>query len=505
MKTLAQHLAELPPVVLEAIARNHGLTLPSGLHPGAPDRLAAALLEPEQAQATWRDLRPEEQVALKSLAADGNLTPAASFQRRWGEIRRLGGGSLQRLRPWQQPANVSESLWYQGLIGRGFAETPAGLVECFAIPSDLLPQLSLSAPAGNLPLLPYPDLHARAYTGGDAFLDDLATLLIHLHHQPVWTNEAGQWRGKDLTAVIPQWRTPPGRPDQPLAPGSRGALLFHCLARSGFIQAQGRRQRLNQKTVRTWLERDRSTQRRSLFNAWRASSDWNDLCLTPGLTCIEGNWRNDPIRTRSVLFEHLRRVSTDVWYGLDDFITALHDHAPDFQRPDGNYDAWYLRDDAGIHLRGFDHWQDVEGRLLRYLWRGPLFWLGVAALDAEPSAEALAGGDHWWLTASGAAWLAEDEESAGPPEPPPPALIVSDDFRVHLPSGARLGDRFRVARFGEWEATWLGGYRYRISQRGLRRAAAAGISPAQAAAFLDRASQGTLPANVRNALMEFQP
>ena len=494
MKTLAQHLAALPPLVVEAIARSQGLTPPPTQ--SAVDWLAAALLEPEQVQAMWRQLRPEEQAALQQLAAEGNLMAAASFQRRWGEVRRLGGGSLQRLRPWQQPATIAESLWYRGWIGRGFAETPAGLVDCFAIPTDLLPLLPLPAPAAAFPLAPAALPDGRGRSDGDAFLDDLATLLIHLHNQTVWAGDTGRWRGKDLAVVIPQWRTPPADPNRPLAAGSRGALLFHCLDRLGFVQAQGRRQRLNREVVRDWLEEDRCEQRCSLFAAWRTSPDWNDLCLTPGLRCIEGNWRNDPVHTRAALFAHLRLAPAQVWYGLDDFITALHSYAPDFQRPDGNYDAWYVRDQAGVHLRGFEHWQEVEGRLLRYLWQGPLFWLGVTALEA--------GGAHWQLTPDGAAWLAEDGTAARPAAPPPPSLVVGEDFRIHLPSGARLSDRFRVARFGEWEATWLGGYRYRISRRGLRHAAAAGIGPDQVLAFLERASQGALPANVRRAVAAFQ-
>lgn len=496
MKTLAQHFAELPPLVLEAIARSHGLT-PLPDPPSAAGWLAATLLKPEQARALWADLRPEEQAALQSLAGAGNLASAAGFQRRWGEVRRLGGGSLQRLRPWQQPASVGEALWYRGLITRGFAETPEGLSECFAIPTDLLPLLPLAASVADLPLAPVAGLDERGHSDGDAFLDDLSTLLIHLHSQTVWSNERGQWRGKDLAVVIPQWRTPPADSDHPLAPGSRGALLFHCLGRLGFVRAQGRRQRLQMETVRGWLEQDRFEQRRSIFEAWRSSAEWNDLCLTPGLHCVEGNWRNDPVRTRAALFEHLRRVPAGVWYDLDSFTEALHRQAPDFQRPDGNYDSWYVRDEAGVHLRGFDYWQQVEGRLLRYLWLGPLFWLGVTALDG--------GRGHWQLTPGGAAWLAGSRQAAGPADPPPPSLVVSEDFRVHLPSGARLADRFRVARFGDWEATWLGGYRYRISRAGLRRAATAGISPMQVVAFLDRASQGAVPAAVRKALEAFRP
>lgn len=521
MKTLAQNLAEHPAVVLEAIARRHGLTLPAEPSPAAADWLAARLLEPGHLQEIWRLLPAEEQTALLSLPAQGNRVPAAIFQRRFGEIRRLGGGSLQRERPWQQPANVSESLWYRGLIGRGFAETPDGLVDCIAIPADLLPLLSSAMPLPVIdealdpsPQAMYPSPQVmpslllapiaaadRARFGGDAFLDDLATLLIHVQNNTVWTNDRGQWRRKDLDLIAEQWQTPSEPPDlllaPPLAPGSRGALLVHCADQLDFLSPQGRRRRLNRETVQPWLEQDRFQQRRSLFDAWRVSTAWNDLCLTPGLTCIEGNWRNDPVQTRANLFVHLRRVPVANWYSLEVFIAALHERAPDFQRPDGNYDTWYLRDDAGAYLRGFDHWSEVEGRLLRYLWLGPLFWLGLTALDAD--------GAHWSLTADGAAFLSRQPESIRPAGSPPLFLVVSEDFRVLLPAGARLYDRFRLARFAEWEASWLSGYRYRISQRGLRRAGAAGISPTQIVEFLDSASDGALPPNVRRALASFQP
>ena len=58
-------------------------------------------------------------------------------------------------------------------------------------------------------------------------------------------------------------------------------------------------------------------------------------------------------------------------------MTAVHQQQPDFQRPAGDYDSWFLRDQqSGEFLRGFEHWDEVDGALLRYLICGPLHWLG---------------------------------------------------------------------------------------------------------------------------------
>ena len=109
--------------------------------------------------------------------------------------------------------------------------------------------------------------------------------------------------------------------------------------------------------------------------------------------------------------------------------------------------------------------------------------------------------DRWCLTPLGAAHLGR---GTGPATEAPPVLVIGEDFRVVAPTGAGLYDRFRVARFCEWEAGWPG-YRYRISQRGLRRAAAAGITMVQIIDFLTRASGDRLPVKVRDALTAFHP
>src|SRR5579859_5992190 len=40
--------------------------------------------------------------------------------------------------------------------------------------------------------------------------------------------------------------------------------------------------------------------------------------------------------------------------------SAVKEEEPDFQRPAGNYDSWYIRDaQSGEYLRGFESWDRV--------------------------------------------------------------------------------------------------------------------------------------------------
>lgn len=490
MHPLRTHLHDFPLIALRGIAQNQGLLIEAEGHAELAAALVTHMQEPAHLHEVVTALPAAAQTALRQLLAAGNRLPVAIFQRRFGGIRRFGGGRLQQERPWAAPASVTEILWYHALILRGFDETPAGLVEFFAIPSDLLPHLPQLPPLpATLSLTPAPD-PVSVQDQDERFLEDLCTLLIYVQGRNVWLDSRGRWRPRDLAALGPQWLVPPADAANPLHPGDRLALLFHCAQALGLLTSDGRRARLHTASVRDWLEAPRPRQAQMLFSAWRQSASWNDLCRTPGLRCQEGAWRNDPLATRQALLDLLASLPAGHWFDLAELVQAVQAQHPDFQRPDGDYDTWYISDENGAFLRGFAHWPQVEGRLLRHLLAGPLHWLGAVALDASLSC--------WRLTAAGQAWL--PGETAAPS--PRPQLVVTADFRVLAPTGAALSDRMRVARFCEWEASWPG-YRYRITRRGLRRLAADGVPIARAITFLEEASDHALPGNVRRALAAF--
>jgi len=489
MFTLYQHLAQLDRIELRVIAQNQGILLEDDEEGDLSKNLAEQMLRPEHVQDVWEDLNSDTQQAVAQLLRNPKGMPAPVFQRRFGELRRIGPGRLATVQPWKQPTGPSEVLWYLGWITRGFRETAEGVLDIISIPTDLAALIPLSEDdLLTEAKLPAPEpAPAKSQELGQLLLDDLGTLLAYVQNHQVWLRDNGRWRIKDLNRLTPRLRLSSIR-RQPLEAGGPLHLIFFAAKKLGLLEARQRRQKFG-RALRPWLEQSRWQQMASLFDTWSDAADWNDLCLTPGLHCQKGAWRNDPVLARQALLHQLQRTQPGQWYGLDDFTAFIYENLPDFQRPDGLYDTWYIQNGAGEFLRGFEHWPAVEGRLIRYIWQGPLFWLGVLAWD-----DAM---EIWSLTAQGERLL--DKAPAAPESSPAPILRIQKDFTIILAPHIGLWDRLRVALFSFWQASEPE-YRYLITRRGLRRARQRGVSTQRILEFLHRASGGEIPENVRRAL-----
>lgn len=508
MNTLLRSLQDLSPAMLRALAENNGVALTSNAPRSMADELAAALADPSHLAGIVAALSPEALESLARLLHEGGRMLAAAFQRRYGELRSFGPGRLERERPHRSPANASETLWYLGLIYRTFAETPEGLSEFLAIPSDLaplLPEIRAAAASFSLPAAAAPVRFATA-PAPDQLLHEVCSLLSLVQAGEVRTAGQGEpatWRITSLYALS-------GLMLQPLeashlldarAPGSLPALAFALVHDLGWLRVAGSAVRLHAQPVQEWLLLARTEQRRTLMDAWGRSTHWNDLCRTPALSCEEtGSWSNDAAATRSRLLPLLASLNSQTWYSVAGLVAAVKEHEPDFQRPDGEYSTWYIRRrDDPVFLRGFERWDEVEGELLRFLLSGPLTWLGVVQTGFEADGAAL-----FRLSEDGARWLADE---AAPPLPGASRPLVRADFTIEVPADAPLIDRFRVARFTTWEPAALEPelvFRYRITQTGLRRAASQGITARRVLDYLRERCDETLPANVAAALEGWQ-
>ena len=133
---------------------------------------------------------------------------------------------------------------------------------------------------------------------------------------------------------------------------------------------------LDADRVRGWLQATPAGRLAGLQAAWRDDPDWNDLWHVPTLRPQPtGGWKNDPLLARRKVLGFLAGCRPGAWYRLDDFVAAVKAADPDFQRPDGDYTTWYLHDPRGQSLMGFEHWDEVEGALLRLTFT-PLVYRG---------------------------------------------------------------------------------------------------------------------------------
>lgn len=499
MPTTTQMLAEYPDQLLEVIAELRNAVIDAG---GARqqylERLAAELASPASVQFAYQDLvddYPDVARAIDLLLKEGGDVREATFSRDFGSIRQMGPAKLERETPYLHPTGVAELLYYYAIVGRTFRGAGQSAHTIIYLPSDILPWLPrslASLPDGALAAQPAPTpQRARMVVADDSFLEDAGTLLGFLVSDALRLTPQGP-QAEDIDRLVLRLQLPfdDAMPDQ----NTRLALLLHVANRMGWLRrAEGGAVLLTGNRVRNFLEMTRAEQRQALFDAWRSSPDWNDLLKTPGLEFPPGSLRTDPQQSRTALLNLLARISPTAWYRISALTAAVKEADPAFLRPVGTFDEWTpLDSNTKESLKGFEHWDDVEGALIAAVLRGPLHWLGVVDL-AEPS-----GGDDWVvsLSAWGARWLGLDVEQ--PNEGSHRAITVREDFSVTLPLGASLEDRFRVERFAQWQASYPQ-FVYQINQRSLKRAADAGITASQILEFLSRRTR-TLPERVVAAL-----
>ncbi len=489
---LKQHFADRELVELRIIAQNQGLLIEEKDREGFARELAQQMLSPEHVLDVWKDLSPQAREALQALAKDPKGMPTPAFERRFGELRLIGPGRLLKDRPWKNPTGAGEELWYLGWILRSFRNIRDEMIEFVSIPDDLLALLPIHLTDTSNAPFPQPVAPPSAEQDlGQMLLDDLGTLLAYVQNHRVRLRADGRWRYHDLRMLTPRLRLAKIR-EQPLEAGGPLHLLFFSAKKLGLLTTVRGYQRFG-RALRPWLEQSRAAQMKDIFQVWRSAPEWNDLCLIPELRCQQGSWSNDPLLAREALLQELQRANPSHWYALDDFIAMIYHSMPDFQRPDANYNTWYIQNKEGVFLHGFEHWPDVEGALIRFIWQGPLFWLGAVAWAQDAPV--------WRLTHQGWAFLhppvstSEDDRDA-------PILTISNDFVITLAPHIGLWDRLRVALFTFWQSSDPE-FRYLITQRGLKRARKRGVSTSRILAFLERASGHMVPENIRRALRRF--
>ncbi len=479
MQTLLRSLQDHDLGHLRILAELWGLDLPAGPPIHTAQALAEAMLDPDGLQETLGSLGAAAKRSFESLLLRGGRAPLADFERRHGQLREMGPGRRDREKPWRSPSPV-EALWYRGLIARAFADTTTGPQEFIFIPSDLLERLQ-------------PHVRARPVPPGRPAATPLATRL-------------GDWTAADdatsLLAALRRRtaRTPPHAGwDESLAPFLRrpvAAPMLLTLARGeGIIDADSLRPQA--QPVRSFLDLPRPEACLRLLLAWRSSRHWNDLARTPRLASGTKGWPNDPAASRQAALAHFVTIPEGVWWDLQAWIEAIHSHDPGFQRPGGDFDAWYLQDvETGAFLRGFDHWDEVEGAYLRFLITGPLHWLGALDLGLGSRGDAVT----CFRKTSLAASLSDTAWVPPMPEDEPALAAVYPDGRIAIPATASRSLRYQIARICDWDPATPPVFAYRLSPSSLQAAVAQGLGAAQVISLLESASRRRLPDGLRQAI-----
>lgn len=464
--------------------------------------LREAMLEAAQTERVWDSLSDPQRGALQMLAGSGGKMPLVKFERLFGSIRQMGAAQIEREKPLENPANVAEALYYRGLIAQTFEMAETGPRVTVYIPEDLaraLPMKRTSYPdlkpdpeavaalqaqmAEQPPLVePLDAADVSDIRPADTSLvDDLTTLLAHLQlHAPLLDGERLSAADRDVL------RTHLLKPDE-----ERLDFLLHIALSADLVEVQAGKAFPKRAETRRWLSSGRAAQVQALAEAWKTSRFYRDLWQVPGLHFDPGGEldKYDADAVRAAILSLMGEiVPRQEWWSLEAFIAAVKESEPDFQRPGGDYESWFIRDDDDTYLTGFENWDAVEGALLEFVASGPMHWLGL--LDSAEDAAR--------LTAYGRALLGQ----AAWPSPPETEdkVVVKDDGTLLISRKVPRVDRFQAMRFTTWVAAG-DPYTYKLDALGIQRAAEQGINTGHIASFLSRAlGDAPIPGTVARLL-----
>jgi hypothetical protein len=460
--------------LLHMIAQSWGFELSAPDARTAVPMLASFILDAELVEEVLETLPADAIQALQGLLDNNGYLSWSLFTRRYGEIRVMGPARRDKERPDLYPTSAAEVLWYHALIGKAFLDLPPEPQEYAYIPDDLLQFLASLHPQGEQKPGRPASPAERAYPekADDSILDYVCTLLAAFR------------LGYPLDEIdTSKWRIP----------------LDFLVALMQSIELIGVDQQPNPDLARQFLESDRAHALAQLASAWMQSSRMNELHLLPGLT-FEGNWQNDPLQSRHDIMDFISQVPEGTWWSLPAFVETIKQKNPDFQRPAGDYESWFIKDvKTGEYLRGFSSWERVDGATIRYMICGPLHWLGFVDLARpDPSSEPTA-----FRTSALSAALWEGKPPSGL-HPEDEAVKINADGELLLSRYTSREVRYQVARFGEWRPSRADDYVYQLTPASLERARQQGLQVKHLLMLLRRYPELQVPPTLVRSLERWE-
>jgi len=443
------------------------------------DQLVEHLLASDLILEIREVLTDKEKEALLWLDSLDGKEPWIQFTRRFGEVREMGVGRVDRERPDKDPASPVEGLWYRALVARGFFETDSGSLEFAYIPDDLRKLVMASINPKEKSSL------------GIGFKCRKATAREKNHQVPASNYSL------DHTCTLLSAMRMNLDPESHLPDVSGEEIVFYQnlflalgLTADDGIPAP--------EIIRDFFDTPREERFLTLWQSWRTSDTHLDLSLTPNLE-IEGSISADPSRVRELLLSLLQNLDPKTWWSLESFIAQVKEKFPDFQRKGGDYDSWFIKNSlTGDYLRGFSHWDEVEGALLKYLISGPLHWLGFLDLGL---AEEEGHPASFRLSSNAFNLINNQMPKIGGRKPEQIQIRAKGEIRITRNVPHKI--RYQVARFCEWYPVKAEAYLYTISPASLRRAENQGLKTAHLISLLKNHAEA-VPPNILAALERWE-
>lgn len=450
-----------------------------GIEIKAPDaytartQLAMEMNNPEIIKEIYEVFPENVRQAFDALLDNDGKIPWAKFARDFGEIQVMGSARRDRERPDLNPKTPTEYLWYRAFIGRAFLSTETEPQEFAYIPEEIF---SCLEPA-YIQKKQIPGRSATTketqiiFTASDRILDDICTLLAAIRN------------GFSIDILHEYCDIPTDFLNK---------LIFDIK----LISDKGI---LDPDQVRNFLETSREKSLMMLTNHWIESKQLNEMELMPDFI-IEGVLDRNHHNVRQFLLDQISLVPSGQWWNLESFVSYVFQINPDFQRPAGNYDTWYIKKaETGEYLRGFEHWDVIDGAYIRFMLTGPFFWLGLVDLACSKS-------DNKIQAFKCSQWYA-NLLSNHPPDaikPEDVKLLIDSYGKIVIPLRFSRSIRYQISRFCDWNGKSKDGYAFQISPVSLQRAKDQGLKISHFLKIVQSVLPHPFPPKLKSALENWE-
>lgn len=500
IKSLLESLQEADEALLYALSHIWDVSLmeiPKEQHKRV---ITGAMLNPQNAEKVWGKLSEKARQAIQTLVAGkGGYMLTKQFEAIFGKLEKTGRAKVQE--ELKSPKTITSELYYRGILASGFtnATNNQDIHPVYYVPEDLVKALPLHKTqyehlkdeiAEEIALLGGHDSEIKPLEALDddeiegivmantSIVDDMTTLLAYLRLHSAGV-EGDSFLPVDSERILPHL----------FNPSAERLTFMLCVGVSAELidvqegRAHPQRQSLN------WLKLSRPEQIKTLAEAWGKSVIYQDIWHVEGLH-PEAGFEYDATLARSVLMSFLRKTAPTnpkAWWDVEQFINTIKRHEPHFQRPNADYERWYIRNTQGEFLRGFESWEAVEGALIEFLLQNPLHWLGLCDI-AEDAVR---------LNAYGRGMIGIIPFPLQPDTPE--KITVLPDNTVLVSRKFNRQDRYTIARFSEW-VSHEDLFTYRITPKSLATAQEQGITNDKIEAFLKRHADAPLPQSLLRQL-----
>ncbi len=429
---------------LKIVANGWGIELKAPDAYTARTYLTLEMNNPEIIREIYDTLPETVRTAFDAILENHGRIPWAKFVRDYGDIQVMGAAKRDRERPDLHPSTPTENLWYRAFIGRAFLSIDAEPQEYVYIPEEIFAQLEpVHHQKKQIPGRPASVKETQTIKlSSDLILDDSTTLLAAIRNgfSPETYSDYFEFSTNFQRKVLTEM---------------------------GILLSNGD---VNSEKTRLFLEAPREIALSQMIKAWMESEQINEIEFVPGLS-VDGILDRNHKKARQFVLEQLSLIPIQQWWNIESFIEYIFQTNPDFQRPVGNYDTWYIKK-AGTedYLRGFAHWDAVDGALLRFLITGPLYWLGLIDLalsegQDQPASFRCSGVFNDLITFHA-------PEAAKPEE----GRVTIDSYgKITFSTRYARAIRYQLSRFCEWVGKSREGFIYTITTNSLTRASEQGL------------------------------